>query len=62
VEHLVRAVELVPGNPEPHYQLSLAYRRLGLTEKAEQEAAAVRRIHEARRGTNIQSKSERAPQ
>ena len=62
VEHLVRAAELMPGNPEPHYQLSLAYRRLGLTDKAEQETAAVRRIHEARRSTNNQSKSERAPQ
>ncbi len=60
VEHLVRAVELVPGNPEPHYQLSLAYRRLGMTEKAEQAAAAVKRIHEARRG-NIQSKSQPTP-
>jgi protein O-GlcNAc transferase len=62
VEHLVRAAELVPGNPEPHYQLSLAYRRLGLTDKAEQETAAVKRIHEARRGTNIQSKPQSAPQ
>lgn len=62
VDHLVRAAELVPGNPEPHYQLSLAYRRLGLTDKAEQETAAVRRIHEARRGgTNNQSKSQAAP-
>jgi tetratricopeptide (TPR) repeat protein len=61
VEHLVRAVELVPDNPEPHYQLSLAYRRLGLMDKAEQETAAVRRIHEARRGTNIQSKSQTVP-
>jgi len=61
VEHLVRAAELAPGNPEPHYQLSLAYRRLGLTEKAEQETAAVRRIHEARRDTKIQSKSQTAP-
>lgn len=62
VEHLVRAVELVPGNPEPHYQLSLAYRRLGLTDKAEQETAAVRRIHEARRSPNGQSKSQPTPQ
>jgi tetratricopeptide (TPR) repeat protein len=61
VEHLVRAVDLVPDNPEPHYQLSLAYRRLGLTDKAEQETAAVRRIHESRRGTSIQSKSQTAP-
>ncbi|HYJ89355.1 MAG TPA: tetratricopeptide repeat protein [Pyrinomonadaceae bacterium] len=61
VDHLVRAAELMPGNPEPHYQLSLAYRRLGLTDKAEQETAAVRRIHEARRGTTIQSKTQSVP-
>jgi tetratricopeptide (TPR) repeat protein len=61
VEHLVRAVELVPGNPEPHFQLSLAYRRLGLTDKARQEAEAVKRIHEARRNTGTQSKSQPTP-
>ncbi len=61
VEHLIRAVELVPGNPEPHYQLSLAYRRLGMTDKARQEADAVKRIHEARRNASIQSKSQTTP-
>jgi tetratricopeptide (TPR) repeat protein len=49
VVHLRRAAELAPGNPEPHYQLSLAYRRMGLNEKAAEETAVVRRIHEARR-------------
>lgn len=61
VEHLVRAAELAPGNPEPHYQLSLAYRRLGLTEKAAQETAAVRRIHEARRNPNANSNLNSTP-
>jgi Flp pilus assembly protein TadD len=50
VEHLRRAAELAPGNPEPHYQLALAYRRLGRKEEAEAESAIVRRIHESRRG------------
>jgi tetratricopeptide (TPR) repeat protein len=47
---LRRAAELAPTNPEPHYQLALAYRRLGLTEKAAAETAIVKRIHETRRG------------
>ncbi|HEX3559595.1 MAG TPA: tetratricopeptide repeat protein [Pyrinomonadaceae bacterium] len=50
VEHLRRAAELAPGNPEPHYQLSLAYRRLGRKEEAAAESVIVRRIHESRRG------------
>src|SRR5438270_8062948 len=49
VEHLRRAAELAPGNPEPHYQLSLAYRRLGRKEEAAAESDIVRRIHESRR-------------
>lgn len=61
VEQLVRAAELAPGNPEPHYQLSLAYRRLGLSDKAAQETAAVRRIHEARRSPNVNSNANSAP-
>ena len=50
VEHLKRAAELAPANPEPHYQLALAYRRLGLNDKAIEETAIVKRIHERRRG------------
>lgn len=50
VAHLLRAVALVPDNPEPHYQLSIAYRRLGRKEEAAKEAAIVKRIHESRRG------------
>jgi Flp pilus assembly protein TadD len=52
VAHLKRAAELAPGNPEPHFQLSLAYRRLGRKAEAEAETEAVRRIHEARRGVS----------
>ncbi len=48
VEHLRRAAQLAPGNPEPHYQLSIAYRRLGRKEEADAEAEIVRRIHESR--------------
>jgi tetratricopeptide (TPR) repeat protein len=50
IEHLRRAAELAPGNPEPHYQLSLAYRHLGRKDEADAESAVVKRIHEARRG------------
>ena len=51
VEHLRRAAELAPGNPEPHFQLSLAYRRLGRRREAAAESAIVERIHESRRKT-----------
>ncbi len=54
VPHLRRAADLAPTNPEPHYQLALAYRRLGLKDKAMEETAIVKRIHEARRGTRAQ--------
>ena len=47
--HLRRAAELAPQNPEPHYQLSVAYRRLGQADAAAQEAAIVKRINESRR-------------
>lgn len=50
VDHLARAAALAPDNPEPHYQLSIAYRRLGRREDAANEAAIVKRIHESRRG------------
>lgn len=50
VYYLKRAAELAPNNPEPHYQLALAYRRLGLNDKAVAETAIVKRIHETRRG------------
>jgi Flp pilus assembly protein TadD len=53
VEHLKRAAALAPENPEPHYQLSLAYRRLGRKEEAVAESEIVRRIHESRRNVNV---------
>jgi tetratricopeptide (TPR) repeat protein len=49
IAHLTRAAELAPSNPEPHYQLSLAYRRLGRKDEAAAEAGLVKRIHESRR-------------
>ncbi|HWW74830.1 MAG TPA: tetratricopeptide repeat protein [Pyrinomonadaceae bacterium] len=51
VPHLQRAAALAPDNPEPHYQLSLAYRRLGRKEDAAAESEAVKRIHESRRAS-----------
>lgn len=53
VEHLKRAAALAPDNPEPHYQLSLAYRRLGRKSEAAAETEIVRRIHESRREANV---------
>lgn len=50
LEHLRVAAKLAPNNPEPHYQLSLAYRKLGRKDEAEAESAIVKRIHESRRG------------
>jgi tetratricopeptide (TPR) repeat protein len=50
ITHLERAAALAPNNPEPHYQLALAYRRLGKAELAERENAIVKEIHAARRG------------
>lgn len=49
VEHLQRAALLAPANPEPHYQLALAYRRLGKRDLAERENKIVKEIHAARR-------------
>jgi tetratricopeptide (TPR) repeat protein len=57
VEHLQRAAALAPTNPEPHYQLALAYRRLGKTAEAERENAIVKEIHSARRGKNADDNS-----
>ncbi len=57
IEHLVRASELAPTNPEPQYQLSLAYRRLRRYDKAAEATAAVKRIHEARRASGAPRKS-----
>jgi tetratricopeptide (TPR) repeat protein len=50
VEHLRRAVELAPKNPEPYYQLALAYRRLGKTQEASEQEAIIQKLHAERRG------------
>lgn len=50
IEHLKIAAELAPGNPEPHYQLALAYRKLGRLEDSNRSMEIVRSIHEKRRG------------
>ena len=57
IEHLQRAAELASDNPEPHYQLSLAYRRLGRKEEAAAQAAIVKRIHESRRSPKVATQS-----
>ena len=58
IEHLQRAAELAPDNPEPHYQLSLAYRRLGRKEEAAAQAAIVKRIHESRRSSKVAAQTD----
>lgn len=50
IKPLQKAAELAPNNPEPHFQLSIAYRRLGKKAEAEAENAIVKKIHESRRG------------
>lgn len=57
VDHLLRAAQLAPDNPEPHYQLSLAYRRLGRKEEAAAQALIVKRIHESRRNAKVNKQS-----
>ena len=46
VAPLEQAVKLQPGNPNAHYQLSFAYRRLGRESEAERELAAYRDAHD----------------
>jgi tetratricopeptide (TPR) repeat protein len=62
ITHFQRAAELWPGNPEPHYQLAIAYRRLGFNDKAIAETAIVKRIHESRRGEGAQNNNTARPQ
>jgi len=50
IVHLNVAAELAPKNPEPFYQLALAYRRLGMKDEAAKAMETVRRIHASRRG------------
>ncbi|NNE98190.1 MAG: tetratricopeptide repeat protein, partial [Pyrinomonadaceae bacterium] len=50
--HLKKAIELAPKNPEPHYQIAIAYRRLGRISEAKRENEIVKRIHRDRRNSN----------
>ncbi len=54
IEHLQKGAELGPNNPEPHFQLAIAYRKLGRKAEAEAENAIVKKIHEIRRGVSTQ--------
>lgn len=54
LDHLLRAAELAPNNPEPHYQLAIAYRRLSMRAEAELQSAKVRDIHAERRGQPLE--------
>lgn len=58
---LKRAAELAPHNPEPHYQLAIAYRRLGDRAAADRESAIVQEIHRARRTSAAARTGENAP-
>lgn len=47
---LQKAAGLAPNNPEPHFQLAIAYRKLGRKTEADAETEVVKKIHEKRRG------------
>ena len=55
------AAELAPDNPEPHYQLAIAYRRLGQKDAAEAESALVKKIHAGRRASPVARSNDDAP-
>jgi tetratricopeptide (TPR) repeat protein len=55
IAHLQLAASLAPGNPEPHYQLALAYRRLGNTAAAASATARVNEINASRRGARTRT-------
>lgn len=61
IEPLKRAAELAPDNPEPHYQLAIAYRRLGRKDAADAENAIVKKIHAMRRSSSVARSSDDAP-
>ncbi len=54
IGHLKKAAALAPKNPEPHFQLSIAYRKLGKKEEASAETEIVKKIHESRRAVSHQ--------
>lgn len=56
--HLQKAAELARKNPEPHFQLAIAYRKLGKKTEAATETEIVKTIHEKRRGAANQRSQE----
>jgi len=50
IVQLKAAAEIRPNIPEPHFQLSLAYGRIGKKDEAKAEMEIVKAIHEGRRG------------
>jgi len=58
---LKRAAGLAPDNPEPHYQLVIAYRRLGEKGAAEAESSLVKKIHATRRTSSLSRSDEGLP-
>ncbi len=50
VGYLEQAAKIDERNPEPQFQLSIAYRKLGRRAEADAASAKVKAIHEARRG------------
>nr|MDQ2937010.1 tetratricopeptide repeat protein [Acidobacteriota bacterium] len=61
ISYLKRAAELAPYNPEPHYQLTIAYEHLGKRQEAEAESAIVKQIHESRRSAKASEPDVRKP-
>ncbi|HLY62291.1 MAG TPA: tetratricopeptide repeat protein [Terriglobia bacterium] len=57
VAPLERAVNLDRDNPNAHYQLSFAYRRLGRDQDAAKELAAYRESHDKLQNTNLRIRS-----
>jgi len=55
IEHLMKAADLAPSNPEPHFQLSIAYRKMKMKSEADAETEIVKRIHETHRGIPSQT-------
>lgn len=54
IGHLKVAASVRPDNPEPFYQLAIAYGRLGMKTEADEANKRVREIHAARRGDGKQ--------
>lgn len=61
VEHLRVAARLEPNNPEPRYQLALAYKKLGKIAEANDEFAAVQKINADHRKRGQGSASNKQP-